>query len=250
MNLTEDTYFSSEANAAYMSASQFKAFDRCEAAALAELKGEYVPERSTAMLVGSYVDAYFSGQAERFREENPGIFKRDGTLKAEYLQADAIIRRIERDGMFMRYISGEHQKILTGEIAGVPFKAKVDSYHHGRAIVDLKIMRDFQPVYVEGKGRVPFAEAWGYDIQGAVYRAVEGDNLPFVLAAATKEREPDIALLAIPPDVLDTALEYVTSKAPRFAAVKSGEIQPERCGHCDYCKATKVLDSLLDYRDV
>lgn len=36
MELTKDNYFSPEANAAYMSASQYKAFCRCEAAALAE----------------------------------------------------------------------------------------------------------------------------------------------------------------------------------------------------------------------
>lgn len=250
MILTEDNYFSSEAQAAYMGSSQFKAFDRCEAATLAEIRGEYAPEKSTALLVGSYVDAYFSGTLESFKSQNPDIFKRDGSLKAEYLQADGVIRRIERDPMFMRYISGEHQVIRTGEIAGVPFKIKMDSYHPGRAIVDMKIMRDFLPVYAEGKGRIPFAEAWGYDIQGAIYRAVEGNGLPFILAAATKEKEPDIALLAIPEDVLDTALEYVESKAPRFAAIKAGAIQPERCGHCDYCKATKVLDTVVDYRDV
>lgn len=249
MTLTEGNYFSSEAQAAYMSASQFKAFERCEAAALAELTGEYVPEKSPALFIGSYIDAYFSGALDAFRKENPCVFKRDGTLKAEYLQADGVIRRIERDPMFMRYLSGEHQVIRTGEIAGVPFKIKMDSYHPGRAIVDLKIMRDFQPVWTE-RGRLPFAEAWGYDLQGAIYRAVEGNGLPFVLAAATKEREPDIALLAIPPDVLDTALEHVSAKAPRYAGIKAGLIQPERCGRCDYCKATKVLDSLLDYRDV
>ena len=45
---------------AYMGATQFKAFDRCEAAALAEVRGEYAPAASTAMLIGSYVDAYFT----------------------------------------------------------------------------------------------------------------------------------------------------------------------------------------------
>ena len=40
MKLTHENYYSPEANQAYMSVSQFKAFDRCEAAALAELRGE------------------------------------------------------------------------------------------------------------------------------------------------------------------------------------------------------------------
>ena len=250
MILTAENYFSKEAQTEYMGSSQFKAFDKCEAAALAELNGEYVPEKTSALLVGSYVDAYFSGELDRFKGQNPEIFKRDGNLKSEYVQADDIIRRIDGDSMFKKYISGQAQVIMTGEISGVPVKIKIDSFHPGRAIVDLKIMRDFLPVWVEGRGRLPFAEAWGYDIQGAMYRAVEGHDLPFILAAATKERVPDIALISIPSDVLDTAMEYVASKIQRFADIKRGLIAPERCEHCDYCKATKVLDSLVDYRDV
>ena len=250
MNLTAENYFSQEAQREYMSASQFKAFDRCEASAAAELRGEYVRDESTSLLIGSYIDAYFSGELGQFRMDYPNIFKRDGALKTEYVQAEDIIQRIERDPMFMKYISGKNQVIMTGEIDGVPVKIKMDSYHPDRAIVDLKIMRDFQPVWVDGKGKLPFAEAWGYDIQGAIYRAVEGNSLPFILAAATKEKVPDIALISIPTDVLNTAAEYVISKIRRLADIKRGRIAPERCGRCDYCKSTKRLDCIVDYRDV
>lgn len=250
MILTAENYFSPDAQWEYMGSSQFKAFDRCEAAAMAELKGEYTQEKTPALLVGSYVDAYFSGTLGQFRMDNPGIFKRDGSLRSEYSQAEDVIRRIERDKMLMRYISGQQQVIMTGKIEGVPVKIMMDSYHPGLAIVDRKVMRDFQPVWVEGRGRLPFAEAWGYDIQGAIYRAVEGHGIPFILAAATKERVPDIALIAIPGDVLDAAMEYVLSKIRRFADIKQGLTIPERCGRCDYCKATKTLDSIVDYRDV
>ena len=250
MNLTAENYFSPEAQWEYLSVSQFKAFDKCEAWELAELRGEYVRDESTSLLIGSYIDAYFSGELGQFRLEHANIFKRDGALKTEYIQAEDIIQRIERDPMFMKYISGKSQVIMTGEIDGVPVKIKIDSYHPGRAIVDLKIMRDFQPVWVDGKGKLPFAEAWGYDIQGAIYRAVEGNSLPFILAAATKEKVPDIALISIPTDVLNTAAEYVISKIRRFADIKRGLIAPERCGRCDYCKSTKRLDCIVDYRDV
>ena len=49
----------------------------------------------------------------------------------------------------------------------------------GKAVVDLKIMRDFEPKYVDGMGKVNFIEAWGYDFQGGIYQAIEGDHLPF-----------------------------------------------------------------------
>ena len=50
--VTAENYFSPEMNLAYMGSTQFNAFDRCEAAALAEVRGEYVPAASTALLVG------------------------------------------------------------------------------------------------------------------------------------------------------------------------------------------------------
>lgn len=39
--VTAENYYSPEMNMAYMGSTQFKAFEKCEAAALAELKGEY-----------------------------------------------------------------------------------------------------------------------------------------------------------------------------------------------------------------
>ena len=64
MLLNKENYFSKEANAEYWSVSQFKAFNRCEAAGLAEARGIYEREETDALLIGSYVDAYFSGELE------------------------------------------------------------------------------------------------------------------------------------------------------------------------------------------
>ena len=241
MILTAENYFSKEANMEYMSASQFKAFGNCEAAALAELKGEYEREVTTSLLVGSYVDAHFEKTLDIFKAKHPEIFTKGGDLKSEYRKGEEIIQRIERDELFMRFMSGHKQVIKTGEIEGVPFKIKIDSYLPGDKIVDLKIMKDFEPVWVEGKGKVNFIEAWGYDIQGAVYQAIEGNNLPVFIAAATKEKTTDIEIFEIPQYYLDAAMEEVMQKAMRYQAIKQGIIEPERCGHCDYCKSTKVL---------
>lgn len=38
--VTAENYYTPEMNMAYMGSTQFKAFEKCEAAALAELKGE------------------------------------------------------------------------------------------------------------------------------------------------------------------------------------------------------------------
>jgi hypothetical protein len=84
-----------------------------------------------------------------------------------------------------------------------------------------------------------------------MYRHVEGNDLPFIIAAATKQKpEPDMAILSIPPDVLDTTMDYIVSKIHRYADIKAGAIAPERCGKCDYCRSTKVLTEVVDYRDL
>ena len=250
ITLTAENYFSPEANLAYMSVSQFKTFMDCEARALAELNGEYEREKTVSLLVGSYVDAHFEGTLDIFRAQNPDIFTKQGELKSNFKQAEYIISRIERDKMFMKYMSGEKQIIKTGLIDGVQFKTKIDSYHPDKAIVDLKIMKDFQNIYKPVKGRLNFIEAWGYDIQGAVYQAVEGNNLPFFIAAATKEKETDISIIQITQPYLDAALAIVKANIHRFADLKNGISEPIRCEKCDYCKRTKVIDRIISIEEL
>ena len=89
MQLTAENYYSQEANREYMSVSQFKDFAgtsgrlACEFAAMEKLEERWKDEETTALLVGSYVDAYFEGTLEQFKAEHPALFKKDGGLKAE-----------------------------------------------------------------------------------------------------------------------------------------------------------------------
>lgn len=270
--LTNDNYFSPEMQMAYMGTSQFKAFRSCEAAALAELNGSYTRPATTALLVGSYVDAYYEGSLDRFAATHPELFKRDGTLKAEYAAANRIIERLNMSRLYSLLMSGRKQEVRTGEIAGVPFKIKIDSllgpsevrtivqefpetkdvFGFGEgAIVDQKIMRDTNAVWSdETYSRVPFVEGWGYDLQGAVYQAVEGNMLPFILAVGTKEDEPDVSALYISDADLAAKLIEVEDRAPRYQAIKEGRIRPERCEHCAYCRATRELRRIINYREV
>lgn len=255
MEINKDTYFSAEANKEFMSNSQFKDFAKCEACAMATLNGDYENPVTTALLVGAYVDAYFEGALDMFKENHPEILKRDSSLKTDYVKAEYIIERVKRDELFMKYLSGEKQVIMTGKIGDVPVKIKIDSYHKGRAIVDLKVIKDFQPIWDDNiKGKVPFVEYWGYDIQGAIYQEIvyqnTGFKLPFFVAAVTKESEPDICIMNVPQERLDSCMDIVKAMIPRFQAVKQGTENPSRCEKCDYCKQTKVLDRIIDYRDL
>ena len=249
MKLTQKNYFSKKANQEYMSVSQWKSFEKCQHAALAEIKGKYEREESTALLVGSYIDAYFEGTLAAFIKAHPEIYTKSGTLRAEFIQAEAIIQRIMKDKLFMKYMSGEKQVIMTGEICGVPVKIKVDSLHPDK-IVDLKIMRDFESMYHSEKGHVPFFEMWGYDLQGAVYQEIvrqnTGEKLPFYLAAATKEKVTDIDIIHLNQGHLDFAFEHFKATVEMYDAIKKGIIEPERCEKCEYCKTTKVLKTPTD----
>ena len=216
MRLTNDNYFSPEASREYFSVSQYKAFLDCPARAMAEIRGEYKQPMTTALLVGSYVDAYFEGTLDKFREEHPEIFKKDGTLKSDYIQAEQIIKRIEADELFMEYMSGKKQVIKTGKIEGVPVKIKIDSYHPKRMIVDLKILRSCERIM--GQSPVSF---WKYDLQGAVYQYIEGKNLPFFLAIATKETVTDIEIVKVEQVDMDEALSDFKKNILRFTIVAS-----------------------------
>ena len=250
MKLTADNYFSPEANTEYWSVSQFKAFDKCEAAALAELRGEFQREETDALLVGGYVDAYFSDELVQFEEKHRDqmINKRSGGLLAKFSHAAELIRRVESDPLMMDYLSGKKQQIRTAELFGVPWKVKMD-FTDPYKIVDLKVVRDFEDIFDKGYGYRSWIEYWGYDVQGAIYQKIDQiamgrpEPLDFYIAAVTKEKTPDIKVIEIPQHILDAALRMVEAKIERFDLIKTGQVEPIRCEHCDYCKASKVLKS-------
>jgi hypothetical protein len=240
-------------NTSYMSASQFKGFQNCEAQELAKFKGEYKTETTSAMLIGSYVDAWFEGTLEGFTSSHPEIFTQKGSLRAEFVQAQELINRVKSDEKFMAYMGGEKQKIFTGTIADVPFKGKLDSYIEGKCIVDLKTCKDFEPVWKNHR-KMSFVEAYGYDIQLAIYQELvrqnTGEQLPVYICAVTKEKVPNLEIMQIDQARLDECLELVKANAPRYQDIKLGKVEPSRCCKCDYCKATKKLTSPIHYLDL
>lgn len=269
LELTDANYYGREANEFYMSASQFKSFAACEAAALASLRGEWDWKTTTALLVGSYVDAYFSGELEQFKASHPELYKRDGTLKAEFEKAHAIAERLDRDELARMLLAGQHQTIKVKKIGGVWYKAKFDSLlseeqvdaicerfpevrklvpFGGGMVVDLKCMKDFSPIWDEELGeRVSFVKHWGYDIQGAIYQHIDGHDAPFVIVAASKEPEPSIICTYVPDTDLAIALYQVQTMSERYAAIKRGEIEPVGCGKCEYCRNRRKLTSIQHY---
>lgn len=257
MTLTNSNYYTPEANNQFWSVSLFKAFDKCEASGLAQVRGQYERELTDSLLFGSYVDAYFTDDKEDFiKRYGDLIYTRKGELYAKYKHANECIDVIESQPLMMDFLTGEKQVIKTADLFDVKWKIKMDIYRPDDRIVDLKVVKDFEPMYKEGFGRVSWIEYWGYDIQGAIYQKVEqissgrSDPLPFYIVAVTKEKVPDVAVIQIPQHILDSALKVVEAKIDRFDLVKLGDIEPERCEKCEYCKQTKVLKAPAIYEGI
>ena len=261
--LTNDNYYSVDANKDYMSVSQFKDFAgtlghmSCEDTALKKVQGLILPPKTTPLLVGSYIDSYFEGTLANFRAENPEIFKTTGDkgLKADYIQAEEIITRINNDALFSNFMSGQKQVIMTAQFNNIWWKIKMDSYHAFDKIVDLKVMKDMKPIWSDLRHqKMDFIRYWGYDIQGAVYQkvveAVTGKRLPFYLAVATKEKPTDIQIIDITQPYLDDAWQFVEENIDHVIAVKNGIIAPTKCNECFYCKKDKKLTAPISIEDI
>lgn len=253
MTLTESTYYGVEANKQYFSVSQFKDFMKCPAMAMANISGEYVRESTRALILGSYVDEMLTGtkksQEKFIRANSDDLFKRNGDKREDVAQADKAISRVRQQPLMMKYLNGKHQVIMTGEINGVPFKGKFDSYAPGEFIADLKYLKSLRSPNLFQN----IVDHYRYDLQGAVYRELvrqnTGETLPFYLVIATKESPARLAVCEINGYNLDNALDEVKRNIERFQRIKLGEIPAERCEEvtCDYCAGSKVLTEPIDH---
>lgn len=260
--LTNDNYYSQEANERYMSVHQYLDFcghmgvQGCEKRAMASLRGEYEKEKSTAMMVGSYVDSFYEGTLDKFKQENPDIFTQKGELKAAYKQAEKMIERSLKDKKFQAFMSGEKQVIMTGYLFGCDWKIKMDSYIPHKAIVDLKTSSDnlHRAWKVQDYGYANCAEYWGYTLQMAVYQKIveinTGEKLPCILAFVTKEDSPELKLCYVDQMSLDHALNEIEMNMAGVLMVKNGEVDPIPCGKCDYCKATEPIEEVINIADL
>lgn len=237
----------------HMSVSAWKKYNKCEVSGLAGFSAT----KSEALLFGSYVDAYVEGTLEQFKEDTPEMFssrgKTKGNLKAVYGQAVEICNIIDTDERIQQFLSGDKQTIMVGEIEGVPFKIKMDSYIKGKLIADLKVMwkiTDKQGNYFD------FISQYGYDVQLACYQEIVRQNtglqLPVYIVVLTKETPVNKAIIHIPQDVLNRALYRVQENIKHIYEVKTGLVDAVGCGVCKDCISERTetpLISMLDFVD-
>ena len=149
MLLTQENYFSKEANQEYISVSQFKAFAECEAQALhnIEIGGE---NEKAAFLEGKLFENWVAGDRALFMAQHPEMISTRGAtagqLKAEFNKVIKAAERFLEQDFFKDIINKcEKQVILTGKIEGVKVKCELDLFdRETNSIYDIKYMKDFK----------------------------------------------------------------------------------------------------------
>lgn len=271
MILTRDNYYSLEADREYMSCSQYQKFQECEAKAMAILEGRWVEEEREAFLVGNYFHTAFESEEahhEFILEHEDVIFKKakkaakldDVPEKyAPYAQADQMIEVARKDPLIRSLIDmpGENEKIMTGKIYGVPWRIRLDKYvPDGRLIIDWKTCADINELRWSDamREKVSFIDAFSYMMRAAVYTEVERQNAQkdadatFLIVAISKQKYPDKDVFMLNHrSRYDYELAQIKEKLPYFQAIKEGHMVPKRCGCCDYCRSTKVLQEIKPY---
>ncbi|WP_445448715.1 PD-(D/E)XK nuclease-like domain-containing protein [Enterococcus faecalis] len=259
--LSDENYYSNEADWQYMSVSQFKSWQKCQAATLAKLKQDWQPESNPmALLVGNYVHSYFESPAvhERFLAENKAaIYKKNGAERAEFVQAIEMIETLEYDEFFQFLYQGAKETIVTGELYGTEWKGKIDCLNIDQGyFVDLKTTRDIRMGLWSEKYRtkVSFVEEYGYLIQMGIYRQLlemqYGKPFEAFIVAVSKQNPPDKAAIRIDAWRYETELLEVQQDIPEILRVKYGEQAPKRCEHCEYCRRTKQLTGFVEVGDL
>lgn len=270
--LTRDNYYSREADMAYMSCSQYQGWLECEAAMVAKLQGRFTAEPSEAFLVGNYVHSYLESEEahdEFLRENFDSIFKTKTDKKtgetivtgkyAPFEKADNMLAAFYRSPIIKRYIDapGENEKIMYGEIFGMPWRIRIDKYIPSQnTILDYKTCADLNKVeYNPATGqKESFIETYGYVMRAAVYTEIykqfENKDIDpyFLLLCVTKQDIPDIDIFMLNHrERYDFELETLKTKLARIKRVKEGSVKPIRCGKCDYCRSTKVIKRIRPY---
>ncbi len=260
LELNHDNYFSLEADREYFSVSQFKAFRECEAKTMAKLNGTWVDGDNDAFTLGSYVHLWSEGgNFGNFRAAHPEMFKKDGTLLKKFEVADKMIQTLAEDPLIEKVREGQKEVIMTGDLFGTPWKIMIDIYNPSKGVfVDLKTTREISKKYWNEELRVKqnFVEFYDYLLQMSVYAEVErlnrgsDDYLQPHIIAVSKEEIPDKAVILVGTEFIKDKLLEIETLLPRLIKVKTGQEEPTRCEHCDYCRSTKRIERILHYTEL
>ena len=273
--LTDENYYFREADIHFMSCSQFQAFEKCEAAEIAKLRGIWTPEEtSDALFQGQYFHSYFESP-EAFdafcKAGFDKIFKVKETKArgmeivgkyAPFQRLDEMIKVVENDPLISKILAwpGENELPMVGLVGGIPWRMKMDKYcASSRRIIDYKTSANLRELYYNPstKERQTFVEEYGYMMRAAVYGEIERqtrgeqDFPSFIIIGVSKQDPPDKEVILLDdPTRWEYELEEISRRIPHIQRLKEGAENPRRCGQCEYCRATKQIRRIKSYTDL
>lgn len=270
--LTPSNYYSHDTDWDYMSFSLFKDFQECEAAALAKLKDEWEPAtNSVPLLVGNYVHSYFEStksHTDFLAAKSEDIMTKptkkepNGHLRSEFKVANNMIQTLQNDEMFNYfYAPGDKEVIVTGKIDGYLWKGKIDSLMLDKGyFCDLKTVDNIHKGhYIEDKRAYrPFIEARRYNLQMALYQELIKQTFHRVcqplIFAVSKQDPPDKLGIDFDDDEdrfdMQEQMEIVRETQERYWKIMNGEIKPESCYRCEYCRTHAQLSYFVHASEI
>ncbi|GCF92474.1 hypothetical protein NRIC_03650 [Enterococcus florum] len=263
ITLSDENYYSNEADWQYMSVSQYKDFSNCEAAALAKLKQTWEPEGlQKAFLVGNYVHSYFESKEAhaKFMEENKDrLFssRRPHGLLKDFQIAEQMIERLKCEPAFAQLYQGEKEVILTGELFGIEWKGKIDCLNVDEGyFIDIKTTKDiyekkYDPYWGPGSN---FIERYGYLVQMGVYANLlhqkYGEAFVPIIAAVSKQTPSAAALITLDQMKIESDMSMLEENIDRIYKVKMGQAEPSHCGTCEYCRSHRRITGFINMNDL
>ena len=183
------------------------------------------------MYVGRYVESQILGTPCDIPKDEQ--FTKSGSQRQAFVDADASIEKARSDAIFMSALDGRTQvRVEEDGILGIV--DVINDY-----AVDLKTTASISELQWDDNLRmkIPFYAKNLYRIQGAIYSKLTGK--PFRIAAISKEKIPEIAIIDFDPVAIDLAWDEVQFWKDRIMRIVRHEIEPVRCEKCDYCRLTK-----------
>jgi len=272
MIITDENYFSKEAEQAYFTNSQIKQYQKCPAKWQAKRLGQLEEKRQgymSPLFQGSYVDMALT-EPDNFPQwtvdNAENIYDRAKKKYSVIQNLDNMVERVQRDNYFMKYLEGSQQEIIVIEdFFGHPFKCKLDALNLEELwLTDLKTTASElrKEVWTETPTgefvKLHWIAAWKYPMQLGLYReAVYHEYMvrphPYI-AAITKNGTCDFGifdLLAAPGDdhILRAEVERAIKTMGEMATDRESKPEEmEHCERCDYCYSVKMLDSAIAFK--
>lgn len=237
--------------------SQVNKFSECPAMWWAmSVEKSYEQETTEAMIQGKIIHAKIldpkqeqgilnAHAATIYRYSKP----EKGLKKAYGDDIETLVRAFHRQETFKRMLQfTDHEIELHGKLWNFPFRGFIDGISDDY-FFDLKTTRSIGSegmTYWDVKANTRRDWYHRYLMQLAVYRELiaqnrEGDKHKAYIIALTKETPPDVGLFLFSHETLDVALRELGHTMTRMGDAMRAEKKPEGCGHCAYCRETKIV---------